>query len=152
AFDLILVDELLPARHHELLQRVEVGFLALELRVLDVNAEDARRATADIRLAADDGRRPFKVDELARDGETPERDAFGDVQAVEGRAIGLVHAVAEDDALAEHGRRADGRQLQKRRRFAPEDTLAGAWVGREAGEVRGVEGAQARDDEVLADG
>ena len=62
------------------------------------------------------GRRPrgpaFDVHQLARHVQPP----HGRSQAVQSRAIGLMHAVAEQQLAFDQGRRADDRELQLRRR------------------------------------
>ena len=104
----------------------EVVLLAVERRLLEFDAEHARRAAADVHLAARDDRRAFEVDEVAGQCELPQRFAGRRVDAVQHAAGVLVHAVAEDEVVPRDGRRTDRRELQVRGGLRPRRLRAGS--------------------------
>src|SRR5207244_3376179 len=126
---------LFPALRLNLLNGFEVQRFAVERDALEIDANDAASAAADVDLAVYDGRRALQVHELARHRQFPQWQALVDGEAVQRSAVGLVHAVAEDETALENARRADRRQLQVGRRFAPEDPFLGSGLGADAGEV-----------------
>ena len=141
-----------PALVHQLLDAGQVDRLAVERHRLEVHADDPRVPAADVDPAGVDRRGAFEVDELARQVVLPDRPAGVGAEAVERRAVRLVHPVAEHDQPVHHGRRGDGRQLDERRGLRPERPVAGRGVERQRVERRGVERAEARGVQGLARG
>ena len=78
----------------------EVVVLAVERRLVELDAEHAGRAAADEDLAVRDDRCALEVDQVARARELPERPAGRRAEAVQDAAGVLVHAVAEDEQSA----------------------------------------------------
>src|SRR5437660_7706210 len=86
--------------------------------------------------------------QCARHFQLPERETLL-LQAVQAGAVGLMHAVAENNSSARQGRRADNRKLQVRRALAPGDALSRPWIGGKAVKGADVKGAEAGDEHVI---
>ena len=85
---------------------------------LVIDTDDARRPAAEVDALPGDGRRAFQMHESSRYRILPEHAALVESQTVQDGAVGLVHAVAEDQVAVVNGGRTDGRQFQIRRRLA----------------------------------
>ena len=68
------------------------------------------------------------------------------------RPVRLMHTVPEDHLIVNNGRRAHGWQFQIGRSLIPGDALSCFGIRRERVECRGIEGAQARDEDSVAPG
>ena len=107
--------------------------LPSRLQLVDVDADDAERAAADVDLAVGDGRRAFEVDELPGGGAVCHSGGPCRAQAVQDGAVGLVHAVAEDERLPSTtaGELTVG-SFRIGRGLGPQDALGGLGIGRQA--------------------
>src|SRR5439155_20303913 len=93
----------------------------------------------------------FAMNKPSRNRQLPERQAFVDLEAVQDGAVGLVHAVAEDQLPIDDGRRADCGQFQIRGGLGPRRALGRYRIDVEARKRGNVEGAEAGDVELVAE-
>src|SRR5262249_31632769 len=131
--------QLLPFLVEQFLDGRQVQLLAVECDAVHIHAQDAGSTAAEVNAAAGDGRRSFEVYQRAGDGQLPDHPSLVHLQTVQDGAVGLVHAVAEDEFAVVEGGRTDGRQFQIRRALGPGDALGGLRIGIETGKGRHVE-------------
>ena len=116
---------------------------------LMINTDDARRPAAEVDALAGDGWRAFQMHESSRYRKLPEHAALVESQTVQDGAVGLVHAVAEDQLAVVDGGRTDGRQFQIRRRLRPGDALGRFRIDVQARQDGNIEAAQSGDEQMI---